>query len=165
VTEKRRPETQGCIPVVPSFWGEVRLRWRGVATRSPPMPQRLTLFSGEQATEASSFPLSGGIGGTDQNPYTEVGAQLRNSIGGSQQENHKAFTRRKLWGDLSCPRQVPRRRSEANKNHFGRIVDLGLLSQSSKSWGIWLAREGDLRSWSSALMEERECGRGNSDLR
>jgi hypothetical protein len=165
VTKKRRPETQGCIPVVPSFWGEVRLCWRGVATRSPPMPQRLTLFSGEQATEASSFPLSGGIGDTDRNPYTEVGAQLHNSIGGSQQENHKAFTWRKLWGDLSCPRQVPQRRSEANTNHFGRIVDLGLLSQSTKSWGIWLAREGDLRSWSSALMEERECGWGSSDLR
>jgi hypothetical protein len=28
------------------------------------MPQRLTLFSGEQATEASSVPLSGGNGGT-----------------------------------------------------------------------------------------------------
>jgi hypothetical protein len=54
------------------------------------------LVSGEEATEASSFPLSGGIGGTDRNPYTEVGAQLHNSVGGSQQENHKAFTRRKL---------------------------------------------------------------------
>jgi hypothetical protein len=57
---------------------------------------KLTLFSGEQATEASSFPLSDGIGGTDRNPYTEVGAQLHNSIGGSQQENHKAFTWRNL---------------------------------------------------------------------
>jgi hypothetical protein len=47
----------------------------------------LTLFSGEQATEASSFPLSGGTGGTDRNPYTEVGAQLHKSIGGSQQES------------------------------------------------------------------------------
>jgi hypothetical protein len=165
VTEKRRPKTQGCISVVPSFWGEVHLRWRGVVTRSRPMPRRLTLFSGEQSTEASSLPLSGGIGGTDRNPYTEVGAQLHNSIGGSQQENHIAFTRRKLWGDLSCPRQVSRRRSEANTNHFGRIVDLELLSQSTKSWGIWLAREEDLRSWSSALMEERECGWGRSDLR
>jgi hypothetical protein len=165
VIEKWRPDTQGCILVVPSFWGEVRLRWRGVVTRSRPTPRRLTLFSGEQATEASSLLLSGSIGATDRNPYTEVGAQLHNSIGGSQQENHKAFTRRKLWGDLSCPRKVPRRRSKANINHFGRIVDLGLLSQSTKSWGIWLAREGDLRSWSSALMEERECGRGRSDLR
>jgi hypothetical protein len=126
---------------------------------------KATLFSDEQAMEANSFPLSGGIGGTDRNPYTEVGAQLHNSIGGSQQENHKAFTWRKLWGDLSCPRKVPRRRSEANTNHFGRIVDLGLLSQSTKSWGIWLAREGDLQSWSSALMEKRECGQGNLDLR
>jgi hypothetical protein len=57
------------------------------------MPQRLTLFSGEQATEASSFPLSGGIGGTDRNPYTEVGAQLHNSIGGSQQETTKLLHR------------------------------------------------------------------------
>jgi hypothetical protein len=62
-----------------------------VATRSPPTPQRLTLFSGEQATEANSFLLSGGIGGTDRNPYTEVGAQLRNSIGGSQQEQPQSF--------------------------------------------------------------------------
>jgi hypothetical protein len=117
-----------------------------VATRSPPTPQRLTLFSGEQATKASSFPLSGGIGGTDPNPYTEVGAQLHNSIRGSQQENHEAFTRRKLRGDLSCPRQVPWRMSEVNTNHLGRIVDLGLLFQSTKSRGIWLARERDLRS-------------------
>jgi hypothetical protein len=50
------------------------------------MPQRLILFSGEKAIEASSFPLSGGIGGTDRNSYTEVGTQLHNSIGGSQQE-------------------------------------------------------------------------------
>jgi hypothetical protein len=55
------------------------------------MPQRLTLFSGEQATEANSFPLSGGIGGTDRNPYTEVGAQFHNSIGGSQQEQPQSF--------------------------------------------------------------------------
>jgi hypothetical protein len=56
------------------------------------MPQRLTLFSGEQAMEAISFPLSGGIGGTGRKPYTEVGAQLHNSIGGSQQENHEDYT-------------------------------------------------------------------------
>jgi hypothetical protein len=43
-------------------------------TWSQPTPQRLTLFSGEEATEASSVPLSGGIGGTNRNPYTEVGA-------------------------------------------------------------------------------------------
>jgi hypothetical protein len=97
------------------------------------MPQRLTLFSSEQATEASSFPLSGGIGGIDRNPYTEVGEQLHNSIGGSQQEYHEAFTGRKLRHDLSCPRQVPRRKSEVYTNHLGRIVDIGLLSQSIKS--------------------------------
>jgi hypothetical protein len=50
---------------------------------------KLTLFSDEQATKASSFPLSGGIGGTDRNPYTEVGAQLHNSIRGSQQKTTK----------------------------------------------------------------------------
>jgi hypothetical protein len=49
------------------------------------MPRRLTLFSGEQATEASSFPLSGGIGGTNRIPYTELGAHIHNSIGGSQE--------------------------------------------------------------------------------
>jgi hypothetical protein len=48
--------------------------------------KRLTLFSGEQATEASSDQLSGGIRGTNQNLYKEVGAQLHNSVGGSQQE-------------------------------------------------------------------------------
>jgi hypothetical protein len=110
-------------------------------TQSPPTPQRLTLFSGEQATEASLFPLSGGIGGTDQNPYMEVGAQLHNSIGGSQQENYEAFTRRKLRGDLFCTRQDPRRMGGGKSNHLDRIVDLGLLSQSTKSWRIWLARE------------------------
>jgi hypothetical protein len=110
-------------------------------TRSPPTPQRVTLFSGEQATEASLFPLSGGIGGTDQNPYMEVGAQLHKSIGGSQQENHEAFTWRKLRGDLFCTRQDPRRMGGGKSNHLGRIVDLGLLSQSTKSWRIWLARE------------------------
>jgi hypothetical protein len=45
-------------------------------TRSRPTPRRLTLFSSEQATEASSVPLSGGMGGIDRNPYTEFGAQL-----------------------------------------------------------------------------------------
>jgi hypothetical protein len=30
-------------------------------------------------------------------------------------------------------------------NHLDRIVDLGLLSQSTKSWRIWLARERNLR--------------------
>jgi hypothetical protein len=56
------------------------------------MPRRLTLFSGEQTMEASSFPLSGGIGGTDRKPYTKVGAQLHNSIGGSQQEPRSFYT-------------------------------------------------------------------------
>jgi hypothetical protein len=64
---------QECIPVVPSFSGEVHLRWRGVVTQSPPMPQRLTLFSSEQATEASSLPLSGGLEGDDRNLYIELG--------------------------------------------------------------------------------------------
>jgi hypothetical protein len=114
-------------------------------TRSPPTPQRLTLISGEQAAEAILFPLSGGIGGIDRNPYTEVGAQLHNSIGGSQQENHEAFTRRKLRGGLFCTRQDPRRMSGGKTNHLDRIVDLGPLSQTTKSWGIWLARERDLQ--------------------
>jgi hypothetical protein len=57
-----------------------------VATQSPPTPQRLTLFSGEQDTEASLVPLSTGLEDDNQNPYTEVGAQLHNSIEGSQQE-------------------------------------------------------------------------------
>jgi hypothetical protein len=61
-----------------SFLWEVRLRWSGVATRSPPMPQRLTLFSGEQATEASSLPLSVGLEEDDQNLYTELGAHIYN---------------------------------------------------------------------------------------
>jgi hypothetical protein len=42
------------------------------------MPQRLTLFSGEQAMEASSLPLSGGLEGDDQNLYTELGAHMHN---------------------------------------------------------------------------------------
>jgi hypothetical protein len=35
-----------------------------------------------------------------------------------------------------------------NTNHLGRIIDLGLLSQTTNSCGIWLARERerDLRS-------------------
>jgi hypothetical protein len=99
-----------------------------VATQSPPTPQRLTLFFDEQATESSSFLLSGGIGGIDRNPYTEVGAQLHNSIGGSQQENHEAFTRSKLRGDLFCSRQDPQRMGGGKSNHLDRIVDLGLLS-------------------------------------
>jgi hypothetical protein len=37
------------------------------------------------ATEASSFPLNGRIGGTDRNPYMELGARIHNSIGGSQE--------------------------------------------------------------------------------
>jgi hypothetical protein len=50
------------------------------------MPQRLTLFSGEQATEANSIPLSGGMG-EPRIPYTELGAQLHNSIGDSQERH------------------------------------------------------------------------------
>jgi hypothetical protein len=44
------------------------------------MPQRLTLLSGEQATEASSFPLSGGIGETNRIPYTELGAHITTQL-------------------------------------------------------------------------------------
>jgi hypothetical protein len=33
----------------------------------------LTLFFGEQATEAGSIPLSGGLEGDERNPYTEIG--------------------------------------------------------------------------------------------
>jgi hypothetical protein len=121
------------------------------------MPQRLTLFSSEQATEASSFPLSGGIGGTDRNSYTEVGVQLHNSIGGPQQENHEAFTWRKLQGDLFFSRQDPRRMGGAKSIHLDRILDLGLLSQSTKSWRIWFAREREIYEGEAlALMEERE---------
>jgi hypothetical protein len=36
--------------------------------------------------EASSVPLSGGLEGDNRKPYTKVGAQLHNSIGGSQLE-------------------------------------------------------------------------------
>jgi hypothetical protein len=49
-----------------------------VTTRSPPMPQSLTLFSGEQAMEASSLLLSGGLEGDDRNLYTEFGAHIHN---------------------------------------------------------------------------------------
>jgi hypothetical protein len=47
-------KTWGCIPLVPSLLREVHLRWRGVVPQRPPTPQRLTLFSDEQATKASS---------------------------------------------------------------------------------------------------------------
>jgi hypothetical protein len=63
-----------------------------MVTQSRPTPRMLTLFFGEQATEASSVPVSNGIGGSDRNPYTEVGAQLHNSIGGSQQEPQSFYT-------------------------------------------------------------------------
>jgi hypothetical protein len=119
------------------------------------------LFSGEQVTKASSFPLSGGIGSTDQNPYTEVGGQLHNSIGGSQQENHEAFTRRKLQGDLFFSRKVPRRMGGGKSNHLDRIVDLWLLSQSTKSWRIWLAREREIYGVKLLLSWRREKSRGN----
>jgi hypothetical protein len=104
-----------------------------VATWSPPTPRRLTLFSDEQAIEASSVPLSGGLEGDNRNPYTEVGAQLHNSIGGSQQEV-TSFVQR----------QDPRRKGRAITNHLDRIVDLGPLSQTTNSWGIWLAREREI---------------------
>ena len=48
VTESEARGGKDVIPVVPSFLGEVHLRWRGVdATQANPMPQKLTLFSGE----------------------------------------------------------------------------------------------------------------------
>jgi hypothetical protein len=44
---------------------------------------------------------------------------------------------------------------EWGKNHLGSIVDLGLLSQSTKSWEIWLVREREIyRVEALALMEE-----------
>jgi hypothetical protein len=46
-------ETQGCVLLVPFFRGEVRLCWGGMTTQSPPTPQRPTLLSNEQSTEAS----------------------------------------------------------------------------------------------------------------
>jgi hypothetical protein len=60
-------------------------------------------FETYQATEASSFPLSGGIGGTDRNPYTEVGAQLHNSIGGSQQKKTTKLLHRGSFEVTSFP--------------------------------------------------------------
>jgi hypothetical protein len=59
------------------------------------MPRRLTLFSGEPATKASSVPLSVGIGGTNQNPYTKVGHDSTTQLE-APNENHEAFTQRKL---------------------------------------------------------------------
>jgi hypothetical protein len=46
-------------------------------------------------------------------------------------------------------------------NHLGRIVDLGLLFQSTKCWGIWLARERERSTKLEAheSMEEREKSR------
>jgi hypothetical protein len=46
-------------------------------------------------------------------------------------------------------------------NHLGRIVDQGLLSQFTKSWRIWLARERErsMKLEALALMEEREKSR------
>jgi hypothetical protein len=44
-------------------------------------------------------------------------------------------------------------------HHLDRIVDLGLLSQSTKSWRIWLAREREREIYEDealVLMEERE---------
>jgi hypothetical protein len=44
-------------------------------------------------------------------------------------------------------------------NHLGRIVDLGLLSKSTKSWGIWLAGERSTKLEALESMEEREKSR------
>jgi hypothetical protein len=45
-------------------------------------------------------------------------------------------------------------------NHLDRIVDLGILSQSTKYWRIWLAREREIYEGEAlALMEEREYSR------
>jgi hypothetical protein len=41
-------------------------------------------------------------------------------------------------------RQIPQRMGGGNTNYLGRIVDLGILSQSTKFWGIWLAREREI---------------------
>jgi hypothetical protein len=95
------------------------------------MPQRLTLFFGEQATDASSVPLSGGLKGDNRNPYTEVGAQLHNSIGCPHQVPLKLLHGGSFEVTSFARRQDPQRRGA--ENHLDRIVDLGLLSQTTKS--------------------------------
>jgi hypothetical protein len=100
------------------FWREVHLRWRGVAPQSPPMPQRLTLFSSKQAMEASSVPLSGGLEGDDWNPYMEVGAQLHNSIGGSQQEPQSFYTEEASRWPLLL-------KESSTEDGWGKIKSLG----------------------------------------
>jgi hypothetical protein len=47
-------KTQECILVVPPLLRKVHLRWRGMVPQRLPTPQRLTIFSSEQATKASS---------------------------------------------------------------------------------------------------------------
>jgi hypothetical protein len=93
--------------------------------------------------EVSSVPLSGGLEGDNQNPYAEVGAQLHNAIGGSQQEPRSFY----IEEPLSLPLLLKASSTEdgwGKTNHLGRTVDLGILSQSNKSWGIWLDIERDL---------------------
>jgi hypothetical protein len=108
--------------------------------------------------KASSVPLSGGIGGTDRTLTLRLGHNSTTQLE-APNKNHEAFTWRKLRGDLSCSKQVPRRMGGGKTNHLGRIVDLGLLSQSSKCWGIWLARERSTKLETLESMKEREKSR------
>jgi hypothetical protein len=128
-------------------------------TRSRPTPQRLILFSGEQAMEASSVTLMVVLGAPTETLTLRLGHNFTCQLE-APNKNHEAFTLRKIRGELSFPRQVPRRMGGGKSNHLGRIVDLGLLSQSTKSWGIWLAIEGDLRSLKNLNPWRRDKSQG-----
>jgi hypothetical protein len=54
ITAGEKPETQGCILIDFFLLRKVRLRWKDVVPQRTLTPQRLTLFTGEQATKASS---------------------------------------------------------------------------------------------------------------
>jgi hypothetical protein len=64
-------------------------------TRSRPTPQRLILFSGEQAMEASSVTLMVVLGALTETLTLRLGDNSTCQLE-APNKNHKAFTRRKI---------------------------------------------------------------------
>jgi hypothetical protein len=158
-------ETQGCIPVVPSLLREVFLCWRGVVPQRTPTPQRLTLFSGEQATKASSCSTKRCPWRRHKTFTQSIGASSTTQLEAPNRTTKLLHTKIELWGWLLSARIPKNTRVTSSlmkwggggkSNCLGGSVDIDLLPQIPKGLQVLMARMGDLVLWSFATMEERE---------
>jgi hypothetical protein len=134
-----------------------------VVPQRPPTPQRLTLFSGEQATKAC--PRS-----TKRCPWRRhdtftqsIGASSRTQLDAPNKPTRLLHRKIEL-GEALLPARVPRnprvtspsKKWRGKSNRFGGSVDLGLRPRIPKGLQVLVARMGDLVILSFATMDERE---------